>query len=146
VHTRFPIAFPLVTLIFATAAGAADRGSLRELTTDRPDSTESPFTVDPGHLQLETDVVSYTRNRLDGVRTTEWAAAPFNLRYGVTPNSEVGIFVAPYIHVREEPRGGRAITTRGIGDTTLRMKYNFFGNDGGDTAFGIFADLRLPTR
>ena len=28
----------------------ADR--LREMTTDRPDSTESPFTVDPGHVQL----------------------------------------------------------------------------------------------
>src|SRR4051794_22151930 len=53
---------------------------LRELATDRPDATESPFTVDAGHVQIELDLVNYTRNRLDGVRTTEWGVMPFNLR------------------------------------------------------------------
>jgi hypothetical protein len=82
----------------AAAAGAAP-AALRELTTDRPDTTESPFTVDAAHLQLEMDVASYTRNRLDGVRTTEWALAPFNLRYGLTPRAEVGI-----LRRRADPR------------------------------------------
>src|SRR5688572_22247357 len=88
----------LVTGVDSLNAAEAARpaGALRELTTDRPDSTESPFTVDAGHLQLEMDVASYTRNRLDGVRTTEWVIAPFNLRYGITPNFEAGIFVTPH--------------------------------------------------
>src|SRR6185436_13756478 len=59
---------------------------LRELATDRPDVTESPFTVDAGHVQLEMDFANFMRNRLDGTRTAEWEAAPLNLRLGLRPN------------------------------------------------------------
>jgi hypothetical protein len=133
----------------STVAGAADaatpKAGLRELSTDRPDATESPFTVDAGHLQLEMDVAGYTRNRLDGVKTTEWVLAPFNLRYGLTPSTEVGIFVTPHLQVTEQVRNGPKTKLRGMGDTTLRFKANFWGNDGGPNAFGAFVDLRLPT-
>ena len=131
----------------ALVAGEAKRaaGSLRELTTDRPDSTESPFTVDAGHVQLELDVASYTRSRLDGVKMTEWAVAPFNVRYGITSNFEAGVFVVPYLRVTEQPRQGPRATWTGVGDTTLRAKVNLVGNDGGPTAFGVMADLKLPT-
>jgi hypothetical protein len=131
-------------VVGAEPSGAAS-GTLRELTTDRPDATESPYTVDQGHLQLELDVASYTRNRLDGVRTSEWVLAPFNLRYGLTANVEAGVFIVPHVRVTEQARGGAKSRTRGVGDTTLRMKMNFRGNDGGSTAFGMMADLKLPT-
>jgi hypothetical protein len=117
---------------------------LRDLATDRPDATESPFTVDAGHVQLELDLVNHTRNRLDGVRTTEWGIAPFNLRLGLRHNFEVGLFATPWVSVTEEPRGGPKSRTSGVGDTVLRGKWNFFGNDGG-TAFGLIADVKLPT-
>lgn len=139
----------LATLFPAAALPAAEAvrppGGLRELTTDRPDATESPFTVDAGHLQLEMNVASFTRNRLDGVKTTEWDLAPFNLRYGVTPRCEVGIFVTPHLRVTEQFRGGPKSTLRGVGDTTLRSKFNFWGNDGGPNALGLMLDLKLPT-
>ena len=125
--------------------GRTANATLRELTTDRPDATESPFTVDRDHLQVEMDAVSYTRNRLDGVRTTEWAFAPFNLRYGVATNLEAGIFVVPHLRVTEEPRGEPKTRHSGAGDTLLRMKLNFWGNDGGPTALGLMADLKVPT-
>jgi hypothetical protein len=131
--------------MFAADSMPARTGSLRELTTDRPDATESPFTIDPGHLQLEMDVASYTRNRLEGVRTTEWVWAPFNLRYGVASNIEVGVFVVPHVEVTEQPRGEPKTRLSGVGDTTMRMKVNFWGNDGGATAFGVMADLKVPT-
>jgi hypothetical protein len=147
-----PFARPFTFLLIALVTGALNAaeparapGALRELTTDRPDSTESPFTVDAGHLQLEMDVASFTRNRLDGVKTTEWVIAPFNLRYGLAPNVEAGIFVVPHVHVTEQLRGGPKTTVRGVGDTTLRAKLNLWGNDGGANAFGVFADLKLPT-
>jgi hypothetical protein len=139
----------LVLLAVSGAASAAEPGartqSLRELTTDRPDATESPFTVDRDHLQLEMDVASYTRDRLDGVRTTEWALAPFNVRYGFAQNAEAGIFIAPYVRVTEQPRGEPKTRSTGVGDTTLRMKLNFWGNDGGATALGVMADVKLAT-
>jgi hypothetical protein len=120
-------------------------GTLREMSTDRPDTTESPFTVDAGHLQLETDFAVFTRNRLEGVRTTEWVLAPFNLRYGLTRDLEAGIFVVPQVRTMEQPRGGSKTTTRGMGDTLLRAKFNLWGNDGGPNAFGVFGDLKVPT-
>src|SRR3954468_20854614 len=100
--------------------------SPREMTTDRPDATESPFTVDAGHLQLELSVATFTRNRLDGVRTTEWEFAPFNLRYGLTRNIEAGVFFTPRVRITEEQRGGPKITRQGFGDTTLRAKFNLW--------------------
>jgi len=121
------------------------RADLRELNTDRPDATESPFTLDAGHWQVEMDLVSHTGNQLDGVRTREWDVAPFNLRYGLTPGIEAGLFFAPFTRVSSQPRGGSRETVSGSGDLTLRTKINFWGNDGGETAFGLILDVKLPT-
>jgi hypothetical protein len=150
--TRLP-SYPSFFLWAALAAGSAAAaeaparapGGLREMNTDRPDATEGPFTVDPGHVQLEMDAATYTRNRLDGVRTTEWSLAPFNLRYGLTSRLELGIFLNPHLRVTEEPRGGPKLTRQGWGDTTLRAKYNLCGNDGGSHALGLIADVTIPT-
>src|SRR5688500_1576070 len=130
---------------FAGEPGRTANVTLRELTTDRPDATESPFTVDRDHLQVEMDAASYTRNRLDGVRTTEWAFAPFNLRYGIANNVEAGIFVVPHLRVTEEPRGEAKTRHSGAGDTLLRMTFNFRGNEGGPTALALMADVKVPT-
>lgn len=148
-----PKTFTVLLLVGTSAWGQVSAGTvvrpssvaLRELTTDRPDATESPFTVDVAHVQLELEAVSFTRDRRDGVRTTEWAASPFNVRYGLTENFELGIFVTPFLQFTEKLRGGEQSTVRGIGDTTLRAKVNLAGNDGGTKAFGVFADLKLPT-
>jgi hypothetical protein len=145
----------LVTAGFAAApvtdksiyswANSTPDNLLRELATDRPDATESPFTVDAGHVQIELDLVNYTHNRLDGMRTTEWGVLPFNLRVGIRHNFEVGIFVTPYVRITEQVRDGPMMSESGAGDTTLRAKWNFAGNDGGDSAVGLIVDLKLPT-
>lgn len=129
----------------AGAAGPTPTTALRELTTDRPDATESPYTVDAGRVQLELDAASHTRDRRDGVRTTEWVLAPFNLRYGLTPRTELAVIVTPHLEVATRERNGSRSTVRGFGPTVLRMKVNFFGNDGGETALGLIADVKVPT-
>ena len=35
---------------------------MRDLSTDRPDQTESAYTVDAGHFQLEMDFLNYARD------------------------------------------------------------------------------------
>jgi len=118
---------------------------LREMSTDRPDTTESPFTVDPGHVQLEMDFGSYTRDDSGGDRVTEWEAAPFNLRFGISSGFEAGFFIVPFRLEEEESRENPGVRRSGIGDVTLRAKWNFFGNDEGETALGLIADVKLPT-
>ena len=57
----------------------------RDLSTDRPDRTESPFSVPRGHWQIELEVINYVEFAFpeQGVDGEEIALVPFNLKYGV---------------------------------------------------------------
>src|SRR5262245_25948677 len=56
------------------------RDLMREMSTDRPDQTESPYTVDAGHFQMEMDlgIATFDRDKSGGgdVRTEVWGVAP----------------------------------------------------------------------
>ncbi len=137
---------PALRLGLALAAGAGAVASAREMTTDRPDGTESPFTVPPGRVQLELDFAAFSRDREAGTRVTEWQAAPFNLRFGVSQNFELGLLAAPHVAVTERPPAGPRVRHAGFGDLTLRAKWNGAGNDDAvAVAWGLMADLKLPT-
>ena len=121
---------------------------LREMSTDRPDKTESPYTVDAGHFQLEMDAVNYTddRERSGGVthKLEAWAIAPVNLKVGLWNRADFHLILETYNHARETT-GGARVTRRGFGDITARFKYNFWGNDGGKTAFAAMPYVKFPT-
>lgn len=123
---------------------------LRELSTDRPDKTESPNTVDAGHFQIEMDLVSYTHDRDqsgggDTVRD-EWAIAPINLKVGLLNWMDLQVVLDSYNHVREHDRIAPIVRRRsGFGDVTTRVKMNLWGNDGGSTALALMPYLKFPT-
>src|SRR5262245_2872869 len=75
---------------------------LRDLTTDRPDTTESPFTVDAGHIQIESNLFGYSRSGRDagGAIVETYDVAVTNIRIGVTNNVEAGFVWQPYGIVR----------------------------------------------
>lgn len=119
---------------------------LRELSTDRPDKTESPYTVDAGHIQLEADFANYTGDHDNGVETDAFNVAPFNFKIGLLNNVDVQIVFDSYIHERVRDRAARTTeTTSGVGDLTTRLKINLWGNDGGKTAFAIMPFVKAPT-
>ncbi|MCC6416093.1 MAG: transporter [Opitutaceae bacterium] len=135
--------------VLAALTGNLRAESLRALSTDRPDQTESPFTVDAGHAQLEMDLVTVTRDtdRSGGgnVRTTEHSWAPFNLKYGVTADTGLHLMFDPLVRVETEDRvAGTTQRESGAGDVTIRLKHNLWGNDGGPTAFGLLPWVKLP--
>ena len=119
------------------------RELMREMSTDRPDQTESPFTVDAGHFQLEMDFFKFTydHHSPDGVRTETWNIAPVNLKVGLLNNVDLQIVLDNYIHERTAPPTNNA---SGFGDITARLKINLWGNDGGSTAFAIMPYVKLP--
>src|SRR5205807_425866 len=55
---------------------------MRELSADRPDKTDCPFTVDAGHFQVEMDLanLTYNRSRSSGgnLRLVGYEVAPLN--------------------------------------------------------------------
>ncbi len=118
---------------------------LRDLSTDRPDQTESPYTVDAGHWQLEMDFFNYTLDRSAGTRTTTLNVAPINLKLGLTHRADLQFIFDNYSRERIRTAGLTA-TTRDWGDLTLRLKMNLWGNDGGDTAFALMPFVKIPLR
>lgn len=147
-------------LLLAGAAGAADKsgyslvrpvpaGLLRELNTDRPDQTESPYTVDAGHFQIEMDLVHHgLHHDTSGggsVRTKDWSIAPINLKVGLLNQVDLQLMIDPYVQSRVEDRlAGTTDQASGLGDLATRLKINCWGNDGGKTAFALMPFIKWP--
>lgn len=119
--------------------------ALRDLSTDRPDKTESAYTVDAGRVQVETDLVAYSRDREDGITAETLDVVPFNFKVGLTHDMDVQFVYGSFSRTRVEQDGGPDITERGGGDLVIRVKRNLWGNDGGRTAFALMPFIKLPT-
>ncbi|MDD5141177.1 MAG: transporter [Verrucomicrobiales bacterium] len=117
---------------------------LRELSPDRPDKTESPYTVDAGHFQMEMDFANFTYNQTDGTTTRAWIVAPFNLKAGLLNNVDFQLAFGGYMHANTHVAGG-STTQSGIGDLTTRLKINLWGDDGGRAAFALLPFVTFPT-
>ena len=120
-------------------------GAMRDMDTDRPDKTESPHTVDAGHIQIEMDLATYTRDKEDGVRTETLDILPFNFKIGLTNQSDIQFVYGSYSRVHVEGPDGLKTTDAGAGDLVIRYKQNLWGNDGGKTAFGLMPFVKIPT-
>lgn len=121
---------------------------MREFSTDRPDQTESPYTVDAGHFQMEADAVTaeFDRDRADGrdLGSTSWGSS-VNLKAGLLNNMDIQFVLDPYAHSRVEDRvAGTVDQASGIGDLQTRLKINLWGNDGGTTAFAVMPFVKWP--
>jgi hypothetical protein len=126
------------------------RDLLRDLSTDRPDKTESPYTVDAGHFQIETDLASFSYDGYNGdprdVRTQASSFATTNLKVGLLNNVDLQLVVPTFNHVRAEDRTARVVDEEsGFGDMITRLKINVWGNDGGRTAFAVMPFVKFPT-
>ncbi len=113
--------------------------------TDRPDQTESPYTVDAGHFQLEMDFINAVFTRHASSRTEDRSIAPVNLKLGLWNNVDIQFVLDTYSYSRITDRGAGSVNTAsGFGDVATRVKINFWGNDGGRTAFGMMPFVKWP--
>jgi hypothetical protein len=124
--------------------------ALREMNTDRPDKTESPYTVDAGHFQLEMDfaTLGFDHSKASGsdIKTDTWGIAPVNLKAGLLNNVDLQVVIDTFDEVRTEDRFAKSVVReRGFGGITSRLKINLWGNDGGKTAFALMPFVEFPT-
>jgi hypothetical protein len=92
-----PPVIVIATIVVLTTASPA-RADYRPLSTDRPDRTESPFTVPRGRWQLEMDLASGAHHRVatesiggtisGGEKVEALDVAPFNLKFGITDRAD----------------------------------------------------------
>jgi len=132
-----------------TLFNPAPAAEMRVLNTDRPDQTESPYTVDAGHWQIESDLANYTqdRDRSGGgdVLTKDLSLATLNVKVGITNRVDLQLVIDPYVRSTVVDRvAGTTDRASGFGDITTRLKVNFWGNDGGPTAFAVMPFVKWP--
>ncbi|MBA2126273.1 transporter [Hyphomicrobium methylovorum] len=123
---------------------------MREMSTDRPDTVETPFTVDAGHIQFETNLFGYARSRpsADGTISHAYDLAATNIRVGLTNAVEFNAVWQPHgiVHTRQRNPFARSRES-GIGGVDLRTKINLWGNDNFDetgSALALLPYVSLP--
>jgi hypothetical protein len=122
---------------------------MRELSADRPDKTDCPFTVDAGHFQIEMDFANMTYNQPNSergnVRVTTIEAAPMNLKVGLLNNLDFQLVYTPYQWEKTDNRDTGIIEREsGFEGITPRLKVNLVGNDGGFFALALIPFVTLP--
>ena len=122
---------------------------MRELSADRPDKTDCPFTVDAGHFQVEMDFANFTydapNSQHGSVKSEAYQIAPMNLKAGLLNNMDLQLVLSPWQWQRTEDKTTGVVQHRsGFGDITPRVKVNLVGNDGGFFALGLIPYVKLP--
>ncbi len=121
---------------------------MRPMSTDRPDTTESPYTVDAGHIQLELSFADYWSDNGSGDSPSShgFAAAPMLIKVGLFNDVDLQLGFDPYTReTTDDALGQGSNTIDGFGDIVARLKVNLWGNDGGTTAFAIMPFIEFPT-
>lgn len=124
---------------------------MRDFEPDHPDLTSNPFTIDAGHLEIESTAFSYLRSSRDraGKVDDRFGFFATDIRVGILNNFELGVEVEPYNIINSNVPGIADELSTGPDSLALEAKYNVFGNDGfdrpGATAFGILAVVEVPT-
>ncbi len=90
------------------------------------------------------DFANYTYNKSGGETLHAWNIAPLNIKLGLLNNVDLQFVYDNYEHVHTRNPAG-ATTQSGFGDFTTRLKINLWGNDGGETAFGLLPYVKFPT-
>lgn len=122
---------------------------MRGFSTDRPGNAASPFTVDAGHVQVETGLWSYGWDHWSPDASTTRSTSLFstNLKLGITNWAELDAILPLYnSQVMRSPGAGGRSAGQGFGDVHLGGKVNLFGNDASDDeGLGLLGYVRLPT-
>ena len=138
-----------VRMIIALLALACAREALpqttRPLSTDRPDRTESPYTVPRGWMQIESDLASWGRITGDDEQVTATQIATLNMKIGVTNRIDLQVLFNPYVRTDTEIAGLPSEEDDATGQAGLRAKFNVFGNDSDGAAFALLPFATVPT-
>ncbi|WP_378106347.1 transporter [Chryseobacterium sp. sg2396] len=119
---------------------------MREMETDRPDVTESAYTVDAGHFQYEIDLVRLTKERSYSREISTVLVNHGNIKLGITGSTAIQIGFETYSVQREQDlSSGEIQRTQGFGDINFRIKQNLIGNDHGNFVLAVLPYIKFPT-
>lgn len=123
------------------------RKYMRPMVPDRPGITESPYSVDAGHFQYESDVLRLLTRREGTAYGHDWYANHFLAKIGLSDRTDFQVALDSYTDTRnyDDADPGATVTARGVGDLTLRLKHTLVGDDDSRWALGLIGYVQLPT-
>lgn len=135
-------------LLLGLAAWLARAGCFA--TDERPYAIEdTSYTLEPGRFAVELTPLTYARRDVSGAgeRHEEvWSFGYSTLRAGVTRDTEIGAVFESWQSSRTHDFGADVRERlHGAGNLLLRLKHNFFGNDGGRASLSLSPYFRFPT-
>lgn len=119
--------------------------AVRPMSTDRPDVTESAYSVAPGFFQVEMSFFDYERDRAGPDRLDSWIYGQINFKYGLSTNNDIQVVFDTHAVTRAIGADDEREITSGFGDVTVRFKHNLWGNDSGRTALSVMPYVTIPT-
>lgn len=113
---------------------------MEDMETDRPDTTESPIAVEPGHLQLELSFLDYTKNYgSNGGEEYSWV--PMNIKLGLIQDLDVQFVIDPYTENHNKNEHDQC----GFGNSQIRIKKSFSKSADENIAAAVMPYFELPT-
>lgn len=101
------------------------------MVTDRPGQTNGPYTVAPGHLQIETGLLDYTYGHAARLsRVDAFSASEF--RIGLVPDGEFDLVLNPFSWQRQD-----GFVTNGFGDFGIQGKWTIWSDPSSSSGFGL---------
>lgn len=140
---KFMILVAGALMALAPAQTAAQTGRDAPLCTDRPSKSNNVCTVPQGALQIESDLVNWTRSDDGGTRQDVIAYTSPTVKLGVGPATDVQVTITPYAELRTREASG---VTRygGFGDTFVRVKQRLTAADA-RLQIGAIPFVKIPT-
>jgi len=117
---------------------------MRAFSTDRPPKANSPYTVDAGHFQYETDLAVLGYGTADGTTIHDWTVLDPTLKVGFTSTIDAELQITPYQSATTKTAAGHG-SLSGLGDTVGRIKFNVLGDDQGAVSIALLPYIKFPT-
>ena len=123
------------------------RRFMRPMVPDRPGITESPYSVDAGHVQYETDMLRLLTRREGTTYGRDLYVNHALAKVGLSDRTDFQLGLDTYTDTRNYDEADPAQTQeyRGLGDVRLRLKHTLVGDDNSRWAMGLIGSVTLPT-
>jgi len=130
-------------LFFPINALSKNVVKLRSLTTERPSKSDSIYTLNSGKFLFETSLLSKTKVKNSDQKISTTSLFDFStFRYGINNQNEIQIITYPLIS-RKISQQNSSQKFDGNGETFLRFKHNFLGNDGGTIGLALTPFVKI---
>ena len=125
-------------------AAPAPSSDVPALCTDRPTKATSACTVPKGMVQIESDLINFSRLEVGGVRVDTILYTSPTIKYGIGDSTDIEAAITPYETIRVHGAGLGSASIGGVGDLYLKVKQRLTATDA-NNQFALLPYIKIPT-